>query len=101
MTSVKLLKDFNQKDLIFKPVRKTATGSRIIDVDGDLLFQTCWLKILYDVEYSICVDSEKIKDTLEQIDQKVIEHASNSLDFSKDEIIQMYRPLLKQSGESN
>jgi hypothetical protein len=101
MSTVKLFKDFNKHDLIFKPVRKTATGSRIIDVDGDTLFQTGWLKILYDVDYSICVDSEKIKDTLSQIDQMVIEQASNSLDFSKEEILNMYRPLLKQSGDSN
>jgi hypothetical protein len=99
--SVKLLKDFNQNDLIFKPVRKTPTGSRIIDVDGNILFQTCWLKILYDVDYSICVDSENIKSVLEQIDQKVIDHSSNVLDFSKQEILKMYRPLLKQSGDSN
>jgi outer membrane protein assembly factor BamB len=101
MATVKLFKDFDKNDLIFKPVRKTATGSRIIDVDGDTLFQTSWLKILYDVDYSICVDSEKIKDTLSQIDQIVIERASNSLDFSKEEIVNMYRPLLKQSGDSN
>jgi hypothetical protein len=101
MANVKLFKDFNKTDLIFKPVRKTATGSRIIDVDGDILFQTSWAKILYDVDYSICVDSENIKDTLSEIDQMVIERASNSLDFSKDEIIKMYRPLLKQSGDSN
>lgn len=98
---VKLLKDFNQNDLIFKPVRKTATGSRIIDVDGNMLFQTGWLKILYDVDYTICVDSEKIKDILYQIDQLVIDHSSKSLDFSKEEILNMYRPLLKQSGNSN
>lgn len=101
MTTVKLFKNFDQTDLIFKPVRKTATGSRIIDVDCKVLFQTGWLKILYEVDYSICVDSEKIKDTLNQIDQIVISQASNSLDFSKDEITKMYRPLLKQSGDSS
>lgn len=97
MPNIKLFKDFNQNDLIFKPIRKTATGSRIIDVDGDMLFQTCWLKILYDVDYSVCVESEKIKDILIQIDQMVIDHASKSLDFSKEEVIKMYKPLLKQS----
>jgi len=98
---IKLLKDFDKNDLIFKPVRKTATGSRIIDIDGDMLFQTTWLKILYDVDYSICVDSEPIKDVLQQIDQMVIDHSSNVLDFPKEEIIRMYRPLLKQSSDSN
>lgn len=100
MTTVKLLKDFSISDLTFKPVRKTATGSRIIDVDGNLLFQTCWLKIVNDIEYSICVDSEQIKDILQQIDEKVIEHASNVLEFSKQDILKMYKPLLKQSGDN-
>jgi hypothetical protein len=98
---IKLLKDFDQNDLIFKPVRKTATGSRIIDVEGDTLFQTSWLKILYDVDYSICVDSQQISDILQQIDQIVIDHSSNVLGFPKEEILKMYRPLLKQSSDSN
>jgi hypothetical protein len=101
MPKIKLFKDFNQTDLIFKPVRKTSTGSRIIDVDGDILFQTCWLKLLYDVDYSICVDSEKIKNILNQIDQIVINNVSTSLDFSKEDILKMYKPLLKQSGDSS
>ncbi len=98
---IKLFKDFDEvTDLIFKPVRKTTTGSRIIDVDGNILFQTGWLKILYDAEYSICVEADKIKEVLEKIDEKVINHSSITLDFSKQEILKMYRPLLKQSGES-
>ncbi len=99
--NIKLLENFDQNDLIFKPVRKTAAGSRIMDVDGDILFQTCWLKILYDVDYNICVNSEQIKDILRQIDQIVIDHSSNVLDFSKQEMLNMYRPLLKQSSDSN
>lgn len=98
---IKLLKEFDDKDLVFKPVRKTQTGSRIIDVDNSYLYQTCWLKIVGDIEYSICVDSEQIMDVLKQIDEKVIEHASNTLGFSKQEILKMYKPLLKQSGDSN
>ncbi len=101
MTNIKLLKDFTKNDLIFKPVRKTTTGSRIIDIEGNILFQTCWLKILYDVEHSICVNSEKIKDVLSQIDQLVIDYSSVVLDFSKQEILKMYRPLLKQTGDSS
>jgi hypothetical protein len=98
---IKLLKDFNSVELIFKPVRKTQTGSRIIDVDNDFLYQTCWLQIVGDVEYNICVDSEKIKDVLHQIDEIVIEHVSKILGFSKQETIKMYKPLLKKSGDSN
>ncbi len=99
--SIKLLRDFTKDDLIFKPVRKTSTGSRIIDVDGDTLFQTGWLKIIYDVNYSICVDSESIKNILDEIDQIIIDQASKSLEFSKEEIVNMYRPLLKQSSDFN
>ena len=98
---IKLLKNFTTNDLIFKPVRKTSSGSRIIDIEGDTLFQTGWLKILYDVDYRICVDGEKIKDILSQIDEIVIDHSVNALDFTKQEIINMYRPLLKQSGDLN
>ncbi len=96
---IKLLKDFDTNDLTFKPIRKTTTGSRIIDVNENTLFQTCWLNILYDVDYTICVRSEKIKDILNQIDEKVISHSSNVLGFSKEEILQMYRPLLKQNNQ--
>lgn len=98
---IKLLKDFEDKDLIFKPVRKTQTGSRIIDVDNNILYQTCWLKIVGDIEYSICVDSEPIKPILQKIDSSVIKHASNMLGFSEQEILKMYKPVLKQSGDSN
>ena len=98
--SIKLLKDFVQDDLIFKSVRKTDTGSRIIDICGNTLFQTPWLRILRDIDYDICVDSEKITDIFEQIDQIVIEHSSTILNFSKEEILKMYRPLLKQSKNS-
>lgn len=90
---IKLLKDFNENDLIFKSMRKTNTGSRIIDVDGNTMFQTCWLNILYDVENSICVNSEQIKDILSQIDKMVIDHSSLVLGFEKPEIIKMYRSL--------
>ena len=93
---IKFLKDFNQNDLNFKPVRTTTSGSSIIDVDGNILFQTGWLKILYDVDYTICVDSEKIKEILNRIDEIVIDHSSKSLKISKEQILNMYRPLLEQ-----
>jgi len=110
---VKLLKDFKRDDLIFKKIRKTSTGSRIIDVEGNISFQTGWLKILYDVDYNICVNTSdnttnNTSDTtnnttniLAQIDEIVINHSSNILDFTKQEIIKMYRPLLKQYDDSN
>jgi hypothetical protein len=96
----KLFKDINLDDIVFKPIRKTATGSRIIDIENDNSYQTCWLKILYPVEYSIAVDCEKIKDILNEIDEKIIEHSSNVLDFPKNEILKMYR-CLKKSGSNN
>jgi hypothetical protein len=98
---IKLLKNFDLNELEFKPVRKTATGSRIIDVKDDMMYQTGWLKILYDVEYNICVEADKIKDILEKMDNKIVDHSSNVLDFSKQEILKMYRPLLKQSNGTN
>jgi hypothetical protein len=97
---IKLFKDFDINNLIFKPLRKTATGSRIIDIENQEIYQTCWLKILYDVEYNICVEADKIKEILEQIDTKIVDYSSEKLDFSKTEILRMYRPLLKSSSNS-
>ncbi len=101
MKKVKLLRDFVPSDLVFKNQRKTESGSRIVDVDSNVFFQTPWLKILYDVDYSICVESELIKDVLEKIDNIVIEYSISELEFSKTEIMNMYRPLLKKSGDDN
>lgn len=99
---VKLLKDFDPSELKFKPVRKTTTGSRIIDVDCEgLILQTGWLPIIYDIEYNICVNSDKIKEILEKIDKRIVEYSCEILDFTKEEIIKMYRPLLKQTGNFN
>lgn len=97
---IKLFENFNENDLIFKPVRKTQSGSRIIDVNENILYQTCWLKMVNDIEYSICVDPEKIQTILQKIDEIVINHASNAFGFERHEIIKMYRPLLKLSGNN-
>jgi len=97
---MKLLGDLNIDIIKFKNTRKTNTGSRIIDVDCDELFQTPWLKIVYDVDYTICVNAEKIKDTLKSIDEKIIKFSSTALNFSEEEIKEMYRPLLKNENFS-
>ena len=90
---MKLLKDFTE--LEFKNIRKTDTGSRIIDIDNVDSWQTPWMKIVFEVEYNICVNAEKIQEILEAIDKQVIKHASECLDFSEDEIQEMYKPLLR------
>jgi len=101
MPTVKLIKDFDiDKDLTFDPVRKTNTGSRIIDVRGDTLYQTGWMKVLYDVEYTICLEASKHMNILASIDEKVVDHCSDKLPFSRQEILQMYRPLLR-TGDIN
>jgi len=95
---MKLLKDFVENDLTFKKVRETNTGSRIIDVINQEYIQTPWLQIRYEVDHSICVNADKIKDVLSVIDTKIITHSSNILDFSIDEISSMYKCLLRQTG---
>lgn len=100
MNDIKLLKNFDKNDLIFKSLRKTSTGSRIIDIECKKMYQTNWMRILYDVEYRICVDAEKNKNILEEIDEIVIDYSSNVLKFSRQEILQMYRPLLNKFSNS-
>ena len=96
---MKLLKDLNIDDLEFKKMRETDTGSRIIDIDNIELYQTPWMKIIYEVEYNICVNAVKIQDILDKIDDKVVKYSSECLEFSQKEIENMYRPLLRQSGD--
>lgn len=100
MTIIKLFKHFNKNDLLFKDIRKTNTGSRIIDIESNILYQTGWLKILFDVDYTICVDADKIKHILSEIDDIIIDKSVQFLDFSKADIINMYKPLLKKNGDS-
>jgi len=92
--SVKFFKYFTGGDLHFAKIRKTSTGTRIIDIVDNTLFQTPWLTVMYDVEYKICVNAEKIRDILEEIDKTVVEYARSALNFSEDEILKMYRPLI-------
>lgn len=96
---IKLFKDFNVSDLIFKKIRSTDSGSRIIDIADKTFYQTKWLCISRDIEYSICLDLDPdTEKTFNEIDEKVIEHLSKVLDFSEQEIRDMYRPLVKYSN---
>jgi len=90
-----LLKNLNPENLKFKPIRKTDAGSRIIDVENQEMYQTCWLKVMYDIEYSICVSTENILSILESIDNKIIEQSIKSFDFTEKDIRDMYKPLKK------
>jgi len=97
---MKLLKDINiSNDLKFKKVRSTKVGANIIDLDIDLI-QTCWCKICYDVDYSICTDvPEAFEKILAKIDNKVIEHCSKVLDLCPQTMSRMYSPLLRPRGD--
>ena len=90
-----LLKDINIDDIQFKSMRRTDTGTRIIDVDNQKMYQTCWLKALYDIEYNLCLSTEGIEPILEMFDKKVIEESIKSFDFSEKDITDMYKYLNK------
>jgi hypothetical protein len=95
---MKLIEELNIDELEFKKMRETNTGSRIIDIDNTDLYQTPWMKIIYEVEYNICIDAAKIQDVLEQIDNRVIQYSAICLEFTEDETREMYRPLLRKSN---
>ena len=84
----------------FKKLRKTNTGSIIIDVENQELFQTPWMQIVYEPEYSICTNADKLREVLETIDNRIIEYSSTTLGFSDSETRQMYRPLLRNDNFS-
>lgn len=94
---VKMLKDFDPSDLIFKKMRKTGAGSVIIDTEKEVLFQTPWLKTIGEIEYSICVSSENVKHILKKMDDIIINYCSKELDFTEQEITEVYRPLNRSS----
>lgn len=92
---IKLLKDINLQDLKFAPVRKTPTGIRIIDINHNVSYQTCWSRLVNDIEYSLCIDPGSNSSTLQEIDNFVISHASSALDLTEQETTSMYRPLVR------
>jgi hypothetical protein len=98
---IKLIENFSANDLIFKGIRKTASGTRLVNIDYEYLLQTPWLRILYDVEYSVCVEAEKIKEILSSIDDKILNYMTEQLNITIEELTEMYRPLLKISKNIN
>lgn len=95
---MKLLKDIDvENDMKFSKVRKTATKTCIIDMNGEF-YQTGWLEIISDPENNICIDATSIKEVLGKIDSKIIEYSAKTLDFSVEEMKNMYRPIFKSSN---
>ena len=96
---MKFLKDIDvPKDLIFKKVRSTPAGARIIDLKIDI-FQTCWCKVRYDVDYAICTDvPEELEKVFAAMDNKIVEHCAEVLGFCEQEIASMYRPILRTTN---
>lgn len=93
---MKFLKNVDvENDLKFKKVRTTSVGAKIIDIDMPII-QTCWTKILYDVDYSICTNvPELLKETLIKMDTKIIDHCAEIFNMCHENITEMYRPLLR------
>jgi hypothetical protein len=90
-----LLKNLNVNDITFEKPRKTGVGATIIDVNSDLI-QTCWCKILYDVDYAICTDvPEQIRSNLQELDSKIIDHCSEVFKVCHQELTDMYKPFFR------
>lgn len=95
---MKLLKDIDiENDIKFSKVRKTATKTCIIDMKEEL-YQTGWLEIISDSENNICLDATSIKEILEKIDSKILGYSASILDFSVEEMKNMYKPIFKSSN---
>lgn len=92
---MKLLKELSRSDIKFNKIRKTSSGSKLIDVDCEPI-QTCWCKIVYDVDFSICTDvPELLEEKIKMVDNKILDHCSEVLDICHQELSDMYRSLLK------
>lgn len=87
---MKLFKDFNP---VFKKIRSTDTGSRIIDVENPEMYQTPWLKVVFKPEFDICVDSTPISDKLIETDNFIVNYLKDILDFDYEDILYMYKHL--------
>ncbi len=95
---MKLLKDIDvENDIKFSKVRKTATKTCIIDIKEEL-YQTGWLEIISDSENNICLNAMSIREILEKIDSKILGYSASILDFSVEEMKNMYRPIFKSSN---
>jgi hypothetical protein len=95
---MKLLNNIDvDNDIKFSKVRKTATNTCIIDMKEEL-YQTGWLEIISDSENNICLDATSINEILEKIDSKIIGYSASALDFSVEEMKNMYRPIFKSSN---
>ncbi len=97
-----LLKDFDiEKDIKFKKVRTTGVGAKIIDIESKLL-QTCWTKIMYGVDYSICTDTpELFEKFLMKFDSIIVNHCAEVFDMCPETITKMYRPLLRPTRDGH
>lgn len=96
---IKLFKNIDvEGDIAFKNKRQTQAGTWLIDVTCDNIYQTTWLPVK-EVGFSVVVDASEIRAELNKIDEKVIDHCSNNLDMTIDEITKTYRHLCNETAE--
>lgn len=95
---MKLLSEINiDEEIILKEYRKTSSGNIIIDFSNDEIYQTCWLELVNDFDNNLCVNAEKIKDTLSKIDDKIKEISKKYLDITDEEMSSIYIPIIKSN----
>lgn len=99
--TIKLFRNIDiDGDILFKNKRQTQAGTWLIDITCDYTFQTTWLPVK-DVGFSIVTDATIIRDELTKIDEKVIDHCSQKLGMSIDEITKTYRHLCKETTDGS
>jgi hypothetical protein len=95
---VKLLIDFIPDDIKFTQARKTATGTKIIDLQDVPLFQSPWTRVMHDIDNYICVDCKQFRTVLELIDGLVLDNAIKLFgigDFGDNESETNYKSLVR------
>lgn len=95
---VKFLRNFSKDDVVFSKPRTTAK-SVLIDITNKYLFQTGWMEVKYDLDSSsMCLGPGKSMETFELIDDIVKKYVMEELEYSEEEVISMYKPIVSNSG---
>lgn len=80
-------------NLKFGKIRETASGNKLIDILNTEIYQSTWVEVIRIKENGIIVYNENFYRILKQIDEKIINYLSDSLNFTIQEITSMYSSL--------
>lgn len=95
---VKLIENISSEDITSKKIRTTSSGSKIVDLDCDLI-QIGWCKVLFDVDYSICIELDyKMKESFEKLDSLIKDIIIKNMNFTEEETNDFYKKLSNNSS---